>query len=168
MGAGIDSSFPSPEGLMENSPECWPGAREADNTSGMKYLAFPKNRRLTSNRQFKAVLDRGRRAGNRVLTLYAVPNDLGYPRLGVSVGKTSGNAVVRNRLKRLLREAFRLSQNRVPQGYDYVLMVAPALSRRLKRPDGGKKTLGELTYQRVQESFLLLVQSAVPATRANP
>lgn len=168
MGAGIDSSFPSPEGLMENSPECWPGAREADNTSGMKYLAFPKNRRLTSNRQFKAVLDHGRRAGNRVLTLYAVPNDLGYPRLGVSVGKTSGNAVVRNRLKRLMREAFRLSQNRVPQGYDYVLMVAPAMSRRLKRPDGGKKTLGELTCRRVQESFLLLVQSAVPATRANP
>ena len=103
-----------------------------------------------------------------MLTLYAVPNDLGYPRLGVSVGRTSGNAVVRNRLKRLMREAFRLSQDRVPQGYDYVLMVAPALSRRLKRPDGGEKALSTLTSQRIQESFLALVQSAVPATRANP
>ena len=66
-----------------------------------------------------------------------------------------------------MREAFRLSQNRVPQGYDYVLMVAPAMSRRLKQADGGD-ALSALTCQRVQESFLALVQSAVPATRANP
>lgn len=133
----------------------------------MQYLAFPKNRRLTSNRQFKAVLDHGRRAGNSLLTLYAAPNDRGYPRLGVSVGKTSGKAVVRNRLKRLLREAFRQNQDRIPQGYDYVLMVAPALSRRLKRADGGEKALASLTFQRVQESFVSLVKSAVPATRTD-
>ena len=122
-------------------------------------LSFPKKRRLASNRQFKAVLDHGRRVGNSLLTLYLAPNQCGYPRLGVSVGKSSGNAVVRNRLKRLLREAFRQSQDRIPQEFDYVLMISPALSRRLKHPEEGAKILASLTFRQVQESFLSLVES---------
>jgi ribonuclease P protein component len=123
----------------------------------VKHLAFPKSCRLASNRQFKAVLDRGRRAGDRLLVLYAAPNDRGYPRLGVSVGKSCGNAVARNRLKRLLREAFRLSQDRVPRDFDYVLMIAPALRRRLNQPDGAEKVPASLTVRQMQESFLSLV-----------
>jgi len=131
-------------------------------------LVFPKSRRLTSNPQFKAVLDRGRRAGDSLLTLYAAPNDGGHPRLGVSVGKTSGKSVVRNRLKRLLREAFRQSQDRLPPGFDYVLMIAPALSRKLKRPEDGAKTLRALTLQRIQESLLALVETATRGASERP
>lgn len=126
-------------------------------------MTFPKTRRLTSNQQFKAVLDRGRRAGNSLLTLYAAANDRGYPRLGVSVGKTSGKAVVRNRLKRLLREAFRRNQDRLPKSFDYVLMISPALSRKLKRPDEGAGTLRTLDLGRMQESVLALVEAATRA-----
>ena len=122
-------------------------------------LSFPKKRRLASNRQFKAVLDHGRRVGDRLLTLYIAPNQCGYPRLGVSVGKSSGPAVVRNRLKRLLREAFRQSQDRIPPQFDYVLIISPALSRRLKDPKEGAKALASLTFRQVQESFLTLVES---------
>ena len=123
----------------------------------VKQQAFPKSRRLASNRQFKAVLDRGRRAGDRLLVLYAAPNDRGYPRLGVSVGKSSGNAVARNRLKRLLREAFRLSQDRLPRDFDYVLMIAPALRRRMSQSGRAEKVLESLTVRQIQESFLSLV-----------
>lgn len=141
----------------------------------MKRLTLPKKRRLTSNQQFKSVLDRGRRAGNGLLTLYAVSNRCGHPRVGISVGKSSGNAVVRNRLKRFLREAFRRSQDRIPQGFDYVLMISPALSRKLKgartrnattgaagQRDAGAGALRAVTSRRMQESLLALVE---PATR---
>jgi len=122
----------------------------------MKRLAFPKKRRLVSNVQFKAVLDHGRRAGNSVLTLYAAGNDCGYPRLGISVGKSSGHAVARNRLKRLLREAFRRNQDRIPQSFDYVLMISPSFSRRLRQPQE-TQALKSLTLDRIQEAFLSLL-----------
>jgi len=125
----------------------------------MKPLSFPKKRRLASNRQFKAVLDHGRRAGDHLLTLYMAPNPYGYPRLGVSVGKSSGKAVARNRLKRLLREAFRQSQHQIPQGFDYVLLIAPRLARSLKKAQTGKNVLAALTFRQVQESFLSLIET---------
>ncbi len=129
------------------------------NPKSQMALSFPKKRRLASNRQFKAVLDHGRRAGDHLLTLYMAPNPCGYPRLGVSVGKSSGKAVVRNRLKRLLREAFRQSQHQIPQDFDYVLMIAPRLARSLKQAQTGKKALAALTFRQVQESFLSLIET---------
>jgi ribonuclease P protein component len=130
--------------------------------------AFPKAKRLTSNPQFKAVLDRGRRTGNSLLTLYVAPNECGHPRLGVSVGKSSGNSVVRNRLKRVLREAFRRNQDRIPPGFDYVLMIAPGLSRKLKQPEGGAAALRGLGLQRMQQSVLSLVETAVRTSPQDP
>ena len=120
-------------------------------------LRFSKEQRLVTNRQFKAVLDHNRRAGNKLLTLFAAPNHCTGARLGVSVGRACGNAVTRNRLKRLMREAFRQSQHRVPQGCDYVLMASPSLSRNLGKPDRSQAILAALTHSRMQKSFLSLV-----------
>lgn len=121
----------------------------------MERFSFSKKKRLRSNRQFKSVLDNGQRLSNGILTLYIAENDCDYPRLGVSVGKSCGNAVVRNRLKRLLREAFRQSQGVIPAGFDYLLMISPG---RLKKSRTGKAQ--EIpTFEKIKSSFLSLVDS---------
>jgi len=124
----------------------------------LRCFSFPKSKRLVRGRQFKDVLDRGLRISDRVLTLYMAQNDCGYPRLGVSVGKFWGNAVMRNRLKRLLREAFRQSQDQIPAGFDYVLMI----SRRWGKSDksGPKEAVKQLTFEQVRASLLALVNKA--------
>jgi len=108
-------------------------------------FSFPKEKRLVSNRQFKAVLARGWRLSNELLTLYVAKNNCSYPRLGISVKKSCGNAVLRNRLKRLLREAFRQSQDRIPTGFDYLLMISPQWAKKM-------------AFEQLQASFLALVQ----------
>lgn len=92
-------------------------------------LTFPRRLRLTHAREFDAVYKAKVQRQRGPLTLYALPNSLTYSRLGLSVGKRIGGAVARNRLKRLLREAFRLTQRGLPVGasggYDLILIPRP-------------------------------------------
>jgi len=125
----------------------------------MKRFSFEKNKRLVSDKQFKAVLARNLRVSNGLLTLYMAENDCDYPRLGVSVSKSCGNAVVRNRLKRLLREAFRQSQDRIPAGFDYLLMISPKWSKKVNRSIDSKETMSQPTFEQVKASFLALVKA---------
>lgn len=82
--------------------------------------------RLRTQRHFRRVYQRGQRASGHWLTVVVFPvPDAGGPeasRLGVSVSKDHGGAVRRNKLKRLLREAFRLERHHFPHALDVVLI----------------------------------------------
>ncbi len=88
-------------------------------------LTFGADRRLTKDREFQAVFAARCSCQRGPLTFHARTNALGRTRLGLSVGKRVGGAVVRNRVKRLLREAFRLTQHDLPPGLDLVASARP-------------------------------------------
>jgi ribonuclease P protein component len=110
----------------------------------LKKNAFPKKFKLGGNEEFKAVIAKRRRFGDNVLAIYVAANGREYSRLGVSVGKASGNAAVRNRFKRLVREVFRLNRERLPVGFDYVAICS--------------KIAKGLTFEYIKESFLKLAE----------
>ena len=85
--------------------------------------SLPKSRHLRLPAEFAAVYEGRVRESRGPLTVYAKPNELRHPRLGMSVSRKVGTAVRRNRIRRLLREAFRLMQHDLPSGYDLVVVV---------------------------------------------
>lgn len=70
-------------------------------------LRFGSSVRLRSRAEFTSVQNQGRRVATRFLTLLAMPNTLDHDRLGIIASRRFGNAVARNRAKRVLREIFR-------------------------------------------------------------
>ena len=87
--------------------------------------AFDRSYRFRGRTIFSEVYGQRVRREAGHLLVYARPNELDFSRLGLSVGRRVGNAVRRNRVKRLLRETFRLNRHAWPTGYDWLIVVRP-------------------------------------------
>lgn len=92
-----------------------------------------RRHRLSRSRDFDAVYRHGRSVSTRFLVLYWFPREEGADasagaRLGLAVPKAVGSAVVRNKMKRRLRETFQSRLPELPQDQDYVLVVRPGFA----------------------------------------
>ena len=97
---------------------------------------------LKLNHVFRRLYSRGKSAVNPCLALYCRKNNLGYTRLGITVGVKLGKAVVRNRTRRRIREAYRIHEDRFLPGYDLVVVA--------------RVRAGHSRYREVERSLLSL------------
>ncbi len=102
--------------------------------------------RLTKSLEFKKIYKYGRSIADKYIVLYSLKNGLEISRLGVSVRKKFGNSVKRNRVKRLIKEAFRLNKDNVVKGYD--IIIIPRFSA------------AEVGFFVIERSFLKLLKRA--------
>lgn len=86
---------------------------------------FPPRDRIRKRRDYRQAYDQGHRQGGRAYVLFLHPNDLGRSRLGITATRRVGPAVVRNRMKRTVREIFRRNRDAFP-AMDVVVHIRPA------------------------------------------
>jgi ribonuclease P protein component len=116
-------------------------------------LTFRPHEHLRRPVDFKRTFDRRRSAADGRLIVYVCENGLPYLRLGLSVSRKNGPAVHRNRLRRLYREAFRLSRHEMPIGLDLVLVP--------RRPEAP-------TLEELKRALPRLVRQAARRAGVNP
>jgi ribonuclease P protein component len=109
--------------------------------------------RMKDPAEFRRAFEGRRSVSDEVLIVYGIENGRDYPRLGISVSRKKVRAAhARNRLKRLIREAFRLSKSELPAGIDLVVLPRGATAR----------------YSAVRRSLTTLAQDVVRRLKARP
>jgi len=122
---------------------------------------YRRRHRLIHNAEFSAVYNAKLKKPAGPIVVFALPNTLGHPRLGLSVGRRVGNAVKRNAIKRRLRDAFRHIAAHWPagqEGLDLVIVVRPHDTR----PAAAYTGLIESATGRIQKTIDKQRQDAGP------
>ena len=117
-----------------------------DSLSKPKEFTLLRSLKIKKAEQFQKLYSDGRSIAGRYLILYYQKHEDGPTRAAFAAGKKLGKAHVRNRLKRLLRETFRLNRYRLRDGYDLILLA--------------RKAAVEVKMQEVEKNFLFLVAKA--------
>lgn len=112
----------------------------------METLSLPRSGKIRKRSDFQAVYEKGKRIHLKSFIVLLSRNDKGTARFGITVSKKVGNAVRRNRIKRLVREFFRLNRDRIPESTDVVIIARKDLS--LTRYRDVASELGQVLKQR--------------------
>lgn len=96
-----------------------------------------KNQKVRKNSEFRFIYRRGKSFSNHLLVLYLYKNKKNVNRIGISVSKKVGKSVTRNRVKRLIKESYRLNNSELVIGYDLVFIARSAAS---------EKSYSEISY----------------------
>ncbi|MFA7411505.1 MAG: ribonuclease P protein component [Tissierellaceae bacterium] len=96
--------------------------------------------RLRTSMEFKRVYGGGKNYWNKYLILYVRKNNLDFTRIGYSVSKKVGNSVVRNKIRRRMKEIYRLKLSNIKDGYDLVIIP--------------KKNAGNISYMELESAML--------------
>src|SRR5688572_8443750 len=113
--------------------------------------SFPPEHRVRKQEDFDRIYKSRHFAADDVLVVNGDANNLSHPRLGLSVSKKVGNAVVRNRWKRLIREAFRLSRDQLPAGIDLIVRPQKGASPNLDSITRSLSALARRIAKRLQK-----------------
>lgn len=105
-----------------------------------------KKFKLTQNKEFRVVYRKGKSYSNELLVLYVYKTKNDYTRFGISVSKKVGKSVVRNRVKRLIKESYRLNCHKIKKGYDLVFIARTLSSNK--------------NYTSIENSLINLVKKA--------
>lgn len=103
-----------------------------------------KEERIKKNSHFRYIYNRGRSLSNDILVMYIFRNGKNTNRVGISVSKKIGKSVVRNRIKRLIKESFRRNKHMFKTGYDIIFIA--------------RKKAAEANYLEIEESIKFLVK----------
>lgn len=112
-------------------------------------LRFPDAARLRHQPDFRRALDQGASAGDRFIKLWGISNGIGFTRIGLMIGRRHGSAPHRNRMKRVLREAFRLTRRELPPGLDLVCTPRPGVRLELDSCISSLRSLAGLLARRL-------------------